>query len=230
MPIQKIRSYLIAKSYDYAMRNTEKNCLHGWRQELLSQASGDLLEIGAGTGVNLPHYPAAVTRIVLSEPDAQMRKSLKRKTAQMQCDRCNITHWGAEAADAADASFDTIVSTLVLCSVPSLDNSLKEIYRLLRPNGILIFLEHIISDHPQILIWQRRIEPFWSLCAGDCRLTRDTAPAIQANGLHIEQITESPMSGAPAFVCRTIRGTARKRPHTDKESIAATDKLSSPVA
>lgn len=210
MPIKKIRSYLIAKSYDYAMRNTEKKCLHEWRKDLLSQASGDLLEIGAGTGVNLPHYPDAVTQIVLSEPDAQMRKKLERKSEETQKGRLNITHWGAESIEMPDASFDTIVSTLVLCSVPNLETSLNEIYRLLRPNGLFLFLEHIISNHPPTLTWQRRIEPFWSFCAGDCRLTRDTAAAIHAAGLQFEQLTEAPMTGAPAFVNRTIRGSARK--------------------
>lgn len=210
MPIKKIRSFLIAKSYDYAMRNTEKRCLQKWRRELLAQANGELLEIGAGTGVNLPHYPEAVTRIVLSEPDAQMRKNLLHKTEQLQQDRLVITPWGADSIEMPDTSFDTIVSTLVLCSVPSLETSLQEIHRLLRPNGVLLFLEHVLSDHPPTAIWQRRIEPFWSFCAGNCHLTRNTAGAIGAAGLKIEQLTEAPMTGTPAFVRKTIRGVARK--------------------
>ncbi len=216
MPIKKIRSFLIAKSYDYAMRSTEKNCLQKWRKELLSHAKGDLLEIGAGTGVNLPHYPEAVTRIILSEPDQQMRKNLLRKTKKNQKDRLDVTHWDAEAIEMPDASFDTIVSTLVLCSVSSLENSLQEIYRLLRPNGTFLFLEHIISNHQPTRNWQHRIEPFWSFCAGDCRLTRDTATAIHSAGFRIEQLTEAPMTGAPAFVRRTIRGTAKKSLTTKK--------------
>lgn len=216
MPIKKIHSFLMAKSYDYAMRSTEKKCLHGWRKELLSQASGDLLEIGAGTGVNLQHYPESVTQIVLSEPDAQMRKKLQRKTVETQKDRFHITDWGADSIEMPDASFDTIVSTLVLCSVPSLETSLKEIYRLLRPDGTFLFLEHVISNHPSTLTWQHRIEPFWSLCAGNCRLTRDTAAAIHATGLKIEQLTEAPMTGTPAFVRRTIRGAARKSLNSEK--------------
>ena len=200
----------MAKSYDYAMRSTEKRCLQKWRKELLTQADGDLLEIGAGTGVNLPHYPERVSRITLSEPDVQMRKHLQHKTDRLQNDRFDITPWGVESIEMPDASFDTIVSTLVLCSVPSLETSLNEIYRLLRPNGVLLFLEHVISEHRPTRTWQRRIEPFWSLCAGNCRLTRDTAAAIHASGLEIEQLTEAPMVGAPAFVRGTIRGAARK--------------------
>ena len=210
MFLKQIRSYIIAKSYDYAMLSTEKRCLHDWRKKLLAQAHGDLLEIGAGTGVNLPHYPDSVARMTLSEPDAQMRKHLHRKTEQFQRQRLNITPWGAESIEMSDASFDTIVSTLVLCSVPNLEESLSEIYRLLRPDGVLLFLEHVISDHPATRTWQHRIEPLWGLCAGNCHLTRDTATAILATGLNIEQLTEAPMTGAPAFVQRTIRGAARK--------------------
>ena len=216
MPIKAIRSFLIAKSYDYAMRSTEKRCLQKWRKELLAQANGELLEIGAGTGVNLPHYPEAVTRIVLSEPDVQMRKNLLRKTGQLQQGRWDVTPWGADSVEMPDASFDTIVSTLVLCSVPSLEASLQEIYRLLRPNGTLLFLEHVLSDHPPTATWQRRIEPYWSFCAGNCRLTRNTAGAIDAAGLKIEQLTEASMTGAPAFVSRTIRGAARKPTSAEK--------------
>lgn len=210
MLVKQIHSYLMAKSYDYAMRSTEKRCLQKWRKELLAQADGALLEIGAGTGINLPYYPDRVSQIVLSEPDAQMRKRLQHKMSQLREDRFNITSWGAESIEMPDASFDTIVSTLVLCSVPSLKVSLTEIYRLLRPNGILLFLEHVISNHPTTRIWQHRIEPLWGLCAGNCHLTRDTAAAIQASGLKIEQLTEAPMTGAPAFVRGTIRGAARK--------------------
>jgi len=200
----------MAKSYDYAMRSTEKKCLQQWRANLLSQAKGDLLEIGAGTGVNIPHYPENVSRITLSEPDMQMRKILEHKTLTVQESRINITPWGVESIDMPNSSFDTIVSTLVLCSVPNLEKSLKEIYRLLRPQGTFLFLEHVISDHPPTLNWQRRIEPFWSFCAGNCRLTRDTSTAIHAAGLKIEQLTEAPMIGVPAFVRRTIRGSATK--------------------
>ena len=210
MVMKQIRSYLIAKSYDYAMYSTEKRCLQSWRKELLAQAGGDLLEIGAGTGVNLPHYPDKVKQITLSEPDGQMRRRLQRKTDHFQQKQLSITPWGVDTIEMPDASFDTIVSTLVLCSVPNLKTSLSEIQRLLKPEGILIFLEHVISDHPTTRIWQHRIEPIWGFCAGNCHLTRDTAAAIRATGLQIEQLIEAPMVGTPAFVQRTIRGIARK--------------------
>ncbi len=210
MPIKTIRSFLIAKTYDYAMRSTEKRCLGPWRRELLARARGDVLEIGAGTGVNLPYYPATIGRLVLSEPDHQMRLKLQRQVAAQKRQNCVITPWNAAAIDAPANSFDTVVSTLVLCSVAHPPTSLKEIHRLLRPGGQLIFLEHIISDDPATRAWQRRIEPLWRFCAGDCKLTRDTAATIAAAGFKIEQLSEAPMTGAPAFVARTIRGIATK--------------------
>ncbi len=212
MLLDQIRSFLIAKTYDYAMRSTEKRCLKQWRNELLTHARGDLLEIGAGTGVNLPHFPNNISSLTLSEPDLQMRKHLQRKVTTIATDNCSIASWSSDSIGMPDASYDTIVSTLVLCSVPCLDSSLSEIKRLLRPNGVLLFLEHIASDHHPTLKLQRRIEPLWSFCAGNCRLTRETTAAITNSGLKIEKLTEAPMIGAPSFVQRTIRGVARKTP------------------
>jgi ubiquinone/menaquinone biosynthesis C-methylase UbiE len=205
-----IRSYLLARFYDRAMAGVEKRCLGVWRHELLHRAQGDLLEIGAGTGLNLQYYPLERLRVWLSEPDRLMRRQLARKTANLPDGRIQLKPWPAETIAMPDASFDTIVSTLVLCSVDDLAASLEEIFRLLRPGGRLLFLEHIIAEQPRLRRWQQRIEPFWSCCAGNCRLTRDTAAAICAAGLEMEQLTEAPLCGAPAFVNRTIRGSARK--------------------
>lgn len=215
MPIKKLRSLLIAKTYDFAMKSTEKRCLAQWRKEILALAHGDLLEIGAGTGINLCHYPEHASSITLSEPDPQMRKQLTRKIAEFKSRRITVIDCDAEAIDRPDNSFDTIVTTLVLCSVNCQSSSLKEIYRLLRPEGVLLFMEHIISDQPSVQTWQRRIEPFWSFFAGDCRLTRNTANAITKAGFIIEWLTEEPMLGAPAFVSRAIRGVAKKPPETE---------------
>jgi len=176
----------------------------------LQHATGEVLEIGAGTGINLPHYPTTVTRLVLSEPDQQMRLKLANRLSQYKNRHIDITAWGADNITTEDHSFDTIVSTLVLCSVPDQPAALAEVQRLLRPGGKLIFLEHILSDHPSTRRWQHRLEPVWSLCAGDCKLTRDTATAIKTAGFTIEQLTDAPMVGTPPFVSRTIRGIATK--------------------
>ncbi len=210
-PLKKIRSLLMAASYDLLMNSTEQRCLSAWRRDLLGAARGDLLEIGAGTGLNLAYYPDRTASLTLSEPDPYMRRKLKEKLAG-QLRPVTLAPWVAEDIALPDSSFDTVVSTLVLCSVGCLRSSLQEIYRILRPGGQLLFMEHIVSDHPGTRRWQKRLEPAWSLCAGDCRLTRDTGSAITAAGLIIEQLREEAMVGTPAFVSRTIRGVARK-PH-----------------
>ena len=110
-------SWLMAQSYDLAMCKTEQLCLGQWRSELLAKACGEMLEIGAGTGVNLPLYPSALQRLILCEPDLQMRKQLQKKLVAAEHPQILVTDWGAEQLDLPDSSIDTIISTLVLCSV-----------------------------------------------------------------------------------------------------------------
>lgn len=208
--IKSMRSLLMAKSYDLIMQSTERRCLAEWRREILADARGELLEIGAGTGLNLPYLAECDATVHLCEPDRFMRDRLRRKTVRMAKKNISVHSWKAEEIDMPDASIDAIISTLVLCSVDCLATSLKEAYRILRPGGTLLFMEHVIDDHPRTRAWQKRIEPFWGLCAGDCRLTRDTDTAIAEAGFQIERLTEEKMIGAPAFVNRTVRGLARK--------------------
>ncbi len=206
----KIRSWLIAASYNLLMHGTEKRILANWRRELLQNTCGDVLEIGAGTGLNLPFYPAQLTSLTLAEPDQFMRRKLVTDGGKHQHLNFQITDWPADRVPLADSSLDSVVSTLVLCTVGCPGSSLQEIYRLLKPGGRLIFMEHVISDQERTRRWQQRLEPFWKLCAGDCRLTRDTAANIEAAGLRIETLTEELISGAPTFINRTIRGMAVK--------------------
>ena len=204
------RSWLIAVSYNLLMHGTEQRCLAGWRQELLHNAYGDVLEIGAGTGLNLPFYPPLLTSLTLAEPDDFMRRKLVAEGAKLQHLNYRITDWPADRVPLAAESLDSIVSTLVLCTVGCPTSSLEEIERLLKPGGRLIFMEHVISDQDKTRRWQQRLEPFWKICAGDCRLTRDTAANIEAAGLRIETLTEELIDGVPSFLNRTIRGVAVK--------------------
>jgi 2-polyprenyl-3-methyl-5-hydroxy-6-metoxy-1,4-benzoquinol methylase len=209
-------SWLMAQSYDLAMGKTEALCLGNWRNELLNQASGELLEIGAGTGVNLPYYPAGLTQLILSEPVAPMRAQLQTKLATNTHQQVRVVDWVAERIDLPDQSIDTVVSTLVLCSVKNLQMSLLEVYRVLRPGGQLLFLEHVLANDARTLRWQNFWHPFWRCCCGNCHLTRDTVRDIEAAGMIIEQLQEAEMLGAPAIVRRTMRGIARK-PATEPE-------------
>ena len=193
--------WLMAQLYDWSMRDTEAACLRAWREELLSGVAGELLEIGAGTGANVPFYPEAVSRAVLFEPDPHMRKKLSPG-------RFELT--GAMPADAE--TFDVAISTLVLCTVPEPAETLAAVHRALRPGGELRFLEHVVSPDDEVRrTWQRRIEPFWKIVAGGCHLTRDTAASIEAAGFEIESLQRASMRKAPSWVRPTIRGVAKKR-------------------
>lgn len=215
----RLSSWLMAQSYDWAMRKTEQRCLNQWRKELLTQATGELLEIGAGTGINLPHYPDHLTEITLSEPDPQMRNKLQKKLSATTNRGIQLTPWSAEQVELPDQSLDTIVCSLVLCSVNDQQQALTELYRLLRPGGQLLFLEHIIAAEEKTIRWQKRLEPIWRCCSGNCHLTRDTLSNIEATGLQIEQVSEADIIGAPAILRRTVRGRARKpiSPNTPTE-------------
>jgi ubiquinone/menaquinone biosynthesis C-methylase UbiE len=156
------------------------------RAELLSNADGEVLEVGAGTGHNLEYYPRHLVRLVLSEPDPFMRQRLAVKTAAMNWSRAEVLDASLEGLPLPAATFDTVVATLVLCSVPRLEQALGEIRRVLRPEGKFLFLEHVAAeDRPGRLKWQQRIEPIWKRISGNCHLARRTAAAIEAAGFTI---------------------------------------------
>ncbi len=204
-------SWLLAPIYDPFMRAAEEACLRDWRRALLAEAEGAALEIGAGTGANLAFYPRAVERVVAAEPDALMSKRLRKKLAEHPDPRVDVVDAGAERLPFADASFDTVVSTLVLCTVPDERAALAELRRVLRPGGRFLFLEHVAAvDRPSRLRWQRRVEPIWKRFAGGCHLTRRTDEAIERAGFRIERIERESMRKAMVLLRPTIRGVARR--------------------
>lgn len=204
-------SWLMATIYDWFMRDMERACGTVWREELLADLRGDVLEIGAGTGRNLDHY-RGLDRLVLAEPDPHMRARLVKRTAVSSPARIvDVVPWTAEALEAPDASFDVVVSTLVLCSVPDVPRALASIRRVLKPSGRLVFLEHVASDDPARLAWQRRFEPAWSVIAGNCHLCRDTAGALERAGFHADRFVKESARKALPIVRPTIRGFATVR-------------------
>ena len=169
-----------------------------------------MLEVGAGTGVNLAYYPKGV-RLVLAEPDRDMAKRLEGRMSGTRHDGTRVDAADAEALPYPDASFDVVVSTLVLCSVARPGRALEEIGRVLRPGGRLVFIEHVGAEvGSSRRAWQGRIEPVWKHVAGGCCLTRDTRTSIARAGLTFERIDEESMRKALPFVRPSIRGVARK--------------------
>jgi ubiquinone/menaquinone biosynthesis C-methylase UbiE len=195
--------------YDCSLSRAEAACLRDWRHALLFAAYGDVLEIGAGTGANLVHYPAAVRRLVLAEPDASMRARLKRKVGERP--DVTVIDATAEVIPLPDRAFDVVVSTLVLCSVDSPGRSLAEVWRVLKPGGRLLFLEHVAAEgRPGRLRWQRLLEPAWRCMAGNCHLTRSTADAITEMGFHVEDLRRESIRKVAGVVRPSVRGAARR--------------------
>jgi ubiquinone/menaquinone biosynthesis C-methylase UbiE len=195
--------------YDWTLSDAETACLSDWRHALLSVAHGDVLEIGAGTGANLVHYPPAVRRLVLAEPDAGMRARLKRKVGERA--EVTVIDTTAESLPLPDKAFDVVVSTLVLCSVDSPGRSLAEVWRVLKPGGRFLFLEHVVAQgRPGRLRWQLLLEPLWRCMAGNCHLTRDTAGAIAEMGFQLEDVQRESIRKVAGVVRPSIRGVARR--------------------
>lgn len=204
-------SYLTAFFYDRFMARAEQACLGEWRHDLLRQVSGEVLEIGAGTGASIGFYSDKVSKLVLTEPDKHMRKLLEEKVNDCYLENVSVANGTAEHIVADDESFDYVVTSLVCCSVASLNATLCEIRRVLRPGGGLAFLEHVAAtDGSSRRKWQNRINPVWKTFMGNCHLNRETEQAIVVEGFEIVQIERESMRKALPIVRPTIRGIARK--------------------
>ena len=174
---------VFAALYDRLGGVAERTWMGERRARLLAGVRGAVLEIGGGTGANLPHYRDA-DRITVSEPDPFMRRRLRTKLDNARVP-VELSPAGAEALPFPDGSFDAVVSTLVLCTVPDQGAALGEIRRVLRPGGRLLFIEHVRA-HGSTARLQDRIEPLWGLLFGGCHPNRDTVAAIAEAGFEIE--------------------------------------------
>jgi ubiquinone/menaquinone biosynthesis C-methylase UbiE len=204
-------SYLTAFFYDRFMAGTERACLQAWRRELLLDVKGEVLEVGAGTGANIALYPASVTRLVLAEPDRHMRRQLEDKARTSAMSNITVAGDAAEQISAADESFDFVVTSLVCCSLTDLDAGLREIKRVLRTGGGLVFLEHVAAaEGSGRRRWQDRINPLWRTVMGNCHLNRETEQAMVSAGFRINRIKRESMRKAIPIVRPTIRGIAEK--------------------
>src|SRR5260221_3958427 len=149
------------------------------RRKLLAAAEGRVLEVGAGTGFNLPHYPAGVDQLTLTDGmEGMLRRA--RKRAGRVGRKVETTTAPVESLPFEDASFDTVVASLLLCSVDDQDRALGEIRRVLKPGGRYLFLEHVRSDDQKIAGRQDRLDGLWSALVMGCHPDRDTLPPIEA--------------------------------------------------
>lgn len=196
-----------AAIYDRGLRATEEAGLRDMRRETLAEASGRTLDIGAGTGVNVELFPSGVSELVLAEPDPHMLKRLRSKLAGPGEGAAAIQA-PAEELPIADSSVDTVVFTLVLCTVPDPAAALSEAARVLRPGGKLLFVEHVRSRDPGLARWQDRLEKPWRFLADGCHCNRDTVAAIEASPFEVERVERGRLPKAAPIVRPLARGSA----------------------
>jgi SAM-dependent methyltransferase len=192
---------VFAALYDRLLAPTERSWLGEQRHRLLAGASGEVLEIGGGTGVNLAHY-GDVERLVVTEPEEPMRRRLEQR-ARSWARPVVVQDASAEHLPFADSSFDTVVSTLVLCTVRDPSAALAEIGRVLRPGGRLLFIEHVRGEGRRGRV-QQRITPLWRVLAGGCHPDRDTVAAIRRQGLEVSELTTLQPRGPLEVVVRPV--------------------------
>jgi ubiquinone/menaquinone biosynthesis C-methylase UbiE len=196
-----------AACYDRMVKGTEDAGLREMRQQTLAAASGRTLDIGAGTGANLGLFGAAVTELVLVEPDRYMLRKLRERLGDAGADATAIQA-RAERLPFADASFDTAVFTLALCTVSDPAAALAEAARVVRPGGKLLFVEHVRAHDPRLARWQDRLEKPWRFFADGCHCNRDTVAGIEASPFELERVEEDSLPKSPPLVRPLVRGSA----------------------
>ena len=198
---------LFARFYDRAMAASEAAGLTDRRATLLAAAGGRVLELGAGTGLNLAHYPARVEGLVLTEPEEPMLARLQSRAAARR-PPATAVRAPAEQLPFADASFDTVVSTLTLCTVRDLPAALAEVRRVLVPGGRLLFLEHVRAEDPRTARLQDRLAPLWLRIGHGCHCNRDTLAAIETARFAVQRVDRGRFPKAPRIVTPLITGVA----------------------
>lgn len=182
---------------------------HRLRADLLTQAHGDVLELGIGTGLNLPHYPKTVTGLDAVDPADLLPETVAARSAVLTFP-VRIQRGPAETLPYADQRFDYVVSTWTLCSISDPVLALQEVGRVLKPGGRFLFMEHGRSDDRKIARWQDRLNPVQKVIACGCNLNRQIDRLIARSGLTIDHLDRFSMESAPRLAGEIYRGTATR--------------------
>jgi len=197
---------IFAANYDRFMSKAERGGLAAQRAALLRGASGEVIEIGGGTGASLRGFGQGITSLTVTEPEVPMVRRLEQR-ARGQAPAARVLRAPAEDLPFDDAQFDVAVSTLVLCAVDDQPRALRELRRVLRPGGRLLFIEHVRSDDPGLSRWQDRLN-WLNRIVAHCNCNRPTLDTIRASGFTITGLERSELPGAPPFVRPLVIGTA----------------------
>ncbi|HEX9642348.1 MAG TPA: class I SAM-dependent methyltransferase [Candidatus Krumholzibacteria bacterium] len=206
IPSQKGHRWFAAL-YDRINARDERRLGPLIRPRIAGEAHGRVLEIGAGTGANFPYYPADA-RVVATEPDPFMLKRAEKKLAELAVTNIEIRQSSADELPFEEASFDHVVSTLVLCSVPEQSRALGELRRVLRPTGSFRFLEHVRNDDSRV--WgtiQDAITPVWRQLGAGCHPNRRTRQAIEEAGFELEWLEKTRIAPGTFAVYGVARPT-----------------------
>ncbi|MEU9236981.1 class I SAM-dependent methyltransferase [Streptomyces subrutilus] len=204
---------LFARFYARASRSAEtRGGIAALRRELLHGVSGRVIEIGAGNGLNFPHYPRAVSEVVAVEPDRTLRRLATQAALRVEVP-VDVVPAAAEALPVKSEAFDAAVASLVLCSVSDLARSLAELHRVLRPDAELRFFEHGLAPGPGMASVQRALDrTVWPFLFGGCHTSRDPLAAVEAAGFRIvsQRSFRLPERGPALPTSYCVIGSARR--------------------
>ena len=180
------------------------------RQMVVARAAGKVLEIGFGTGLNLPHYSSAVTSLTLLDPEELLPGRVQQRMDACRARQVVRTSASAEQLPFSDATFDVVVSTYALCTIPDAQAALAEVWRVLHPRGTLLFAEHGRAAERSIARWQDRLNPLQKWWACGCNLNRPIDQWIADAGFKIQELSRSPLEGAPRVLGSMYVGVATR--------------------
>ncbi|MGH3388816.1 MAG: class I SAM-dependent methyltransferase [Actinomadura sp.] len=204
---------IFARFYARMSPQMDRGGMAGHRRRLLDGLTGEVIEVGAGNGLNFTHYPSQVTRVLAVEPDPHLRGLAERQAARAAVP-IEVVSGVADRLPADIATFDAAVVSLVLCSVPDQRRALAELHRVLRPGGRLRFLEHVRAETPALRRVQRMLDAtIWPVLGAGCHASRDTAATIRAANFTIETLDRFrfPETRVATHTSPHILGTASRR-------------------
>lgn len=181
------------------------------RRKVVPLAQGRVLEVGVGSGLNLPHYDVErVTRVIGLDPGARLIAMARRRARNTRIP-VEFLEADGESIPLDNASVDTVVMTYTMCTIPDVAQALEQVRRVLKPQGALLFCEHGLAPDSGVARWQRRLDPLWGALAGGCHLSRDVPGLLRSAGFAVELTETAYLHGAPRFAGYHYLGSARRR-------------------